>query len=275
MRSRIGHASRTVAVIAVLMPPLGIARAQAAAPDPTGRIYTAAEVDSHATHADGVRPRYPVGATLQHGDVRITAQFIVERTGIVDTASAMFEDNAPAPFVASVREALPAMRYTPARKNGMNVAEEITETFAFGVANTEAPANDSATAASPPAITPARTAPGSVNPLYPYAPRKVGFSGAVDAEFVIDSTGHADMMTFKVRGVRAWKERPTAYVGTDPTRHIGEVPVLEDDAVKAFVKAVADALPRMQFIPGKVDGRDVPMLVVKRFMFDINSPAQQ
>ena len=68
-----------------------------------------------------------------------------------------------------------------------------------------------------------------------------GIAGQVFAQFVIDTTGHVDMNTFKV---------------------------LKSDN-DLFTQEVKTALPKRRFYPAEVGGRKVKELVQHPFAFDI------
>lgn len=78
-------------------------------------------------------------------------------------------------------------------------------------------------------------------PNYPGMLQSQGVKGRVIAQFVVDTTGRADVSTFKV---------------------------LETDH-ELFSAAVKSALPRMRFIPAEVGGRKVKQLVQQPFVFDM------
>ena len=85
----------------------------------------------------------------------------------------------------------------------------------------------------------------AVSPAYPADLRAAGVSGQVIAQFVVDTTGRADVSTFK------------AIESSDPR----------------FTAAVLDALPTMQFTPALVGGRKVKQLVQQAFAFAVPTPA--
>jgi protein TonB len=78
-------------------------------------------------------------------------------------------------------------------------------------------------------------------PVYPPAMLKMRIEGTVLAQFVVDSSGHADVSTFRV------------LQNTDPE----------------FIASVKSALPRMKFRPALLNGRRVPQLVELPFSFVI------
>lgn len=89
---------------------------------------------------------------------------------------------------------------------------------------------------------PVVAAPGSAGPSYPDMLRSAGIEGQVLAQFVVDTTGRADMTTFKA---------------------------LKSDN-DLFTTAVKNALARMRFLPAEVGGRKVKQLVQQPFQFSLN-----
>ena len=85
-------------------------------------------------------------------------------------------------------------------------------------------------------------APGATGPAYPDMLRSAGIEGTVLAQFVVDTTGRADMSTFKV-------------LKTDND---------------LFSTSVKNALARMKFLPAEVGGRKVKQLVQQPFQFSLN-----
>ncbi|MBY0489859.1 MAG: energy transducer TonB [Gemmatimonadaceae bacterium] len=85
-------------------------------------------------------------------------------------------------------------------------------------------------------------APGTQGPAYPDMLRTAGIEGTVLAQFVVDTTGRADMGTFKA---------------------------LKSDN-DLFTSAVKNALQRMRFLPAEVGGRKVKQLVQQPFQFSLN-----
>ena len=83
--------------------------------------------------------------------------------------------------------------------------------------------------------------PGSGRPVYPEALRGAGLGGTVDAQFVIDSTGRADMRTV------------TIVASTHPR----------------FTDAVMAALAKARFSPAEFGGRKVRQVVRMPFVFSL------
>lgn len=85
-------------------------------------------------------------------------------------------------------------------------------------------------------------APGAQGPSYPNMLRSAGIEGQVLAQFVVDTTGRAEMNTFKA---------------------------LKSDN-DLFTSAVKTALEKMRFLPAEVGGKKVKQLVQQPFVFSLN-----
>jgi len=83
--------------------------------------------------------------------------------------------------------------------------------------------------------------PGNPAPRYPDMLRSANVEGEVLAQFVVDTTGRADMSTFKVL----------------KTTH------------DLFTNAVKASLPNMKFYPAEVGGKKVKQLVQMPFQFSL------
>src|SRR5688500_13325735 len=88
---------------------------------------------------------------------------------------------------------------------------------------------------------PALAAPGNPQPRYPETLQKAQITGEVLAQFVVDTTGKADMSTFKV---------------------------LKSDN-KLFEIAVRNILPQHRFLPAETGGRKVKTYVQQAFQFQL------
>jgi protein TonB len=85
-------------------------------------------------------------------------------------------------------------------------------------------------------------APGTAGPSYPDMLRSAGIEGQVLAQFVVDTTGRAEMSTYKV---------------------------LKSDN-DLFSTSVKNYLGRARFLPAEVGGRKVKQLVQQPFQFSLN-----
>jgi TonB family protein len=88
---------------------------------------------------------------------------------------------------------------------------------------------------------PAMAIPGLGGPRYPEELKAAKIEGRVLATFVVDTTGKADLSTFR------------AGLSTH----------------RLFTEAVKDALPAMRFMPGEVGGRKVRMSIEQTFEFKL------
>jgi beta-lactamase regulating signal transducer with metallopeptidase domain len=87
-----------------------------------------------------------------------------------------------------------------------------------------------------------RSVPGSPQPHYPAALKKAKVSGDVLAQFIVDTTGRADMSTFKVLQTNR----------------------------QEFADAVRDILPEMRFYPAEIGGQKVKQMVQQPFTFAVS-----
>jgi protein TonB len=83
------------------------------------------------------------------------------------------------------------------------------------------------------------TAPGSPQPRYPDMLKSANVEGEVLAQFVVDTTGRADMSTFKVL----------------------------KSSHELFTQSVRNVLPQMRFYPAEIGGRKVKQMVQQPFTF--------
>jgi periplasmic protein TonB len=84
-----------------------------------------------------------------------------------------------------------------------------------------------------------QTAPGSPQPRYPDMLKSANVEGEVLAQFVVDTTGHAEMNTFKVL----------------------------KSSHELFTQSVRNVLPNMRFYPAEIGGRKVKQMVQQPFTF--------
>jgi protein TonB len=89
---------------------------------------------------------------------------------------------------------------------------------------------------------PVQQIPGTGAPRYPDALRSSGVEGEVQAQFVVDENGKAEVGTFKV--LKATND--------------------------LFASAVRSALPNMRFYPAEVGGKKVKQLVQQSFQFKLD-----
>jgi len=109
------------------------------------------------------------------------------------------------------------------------------------VGGTPAPVNDNQTYFEFQVEKPVSPYPGNAGPRYPDMLRSANVEGEVLAQFVVDTTGRAEMSTFKV---------------LKSTHDL-------------FTNAVKATLPNMKFYPAEVGGKHVKQLVQMPFQFNL------
>lgn len=244
------------------------------APSPTNVTppYFGFQVERPATPVSGSRgPRYPDSLRTAGVEGAVLAQFVVNADGSVDLSTFKVLRSTQALFSDAVRAALINMRFTPALVGNRAVKQMVQSPFEFSLsrgnqATRSAPASKpmssgdrDAPAASmrvEPAASPvgapkplidfqtaqsARPVDGSVGPAYPPELREAKVEGQVLVQFVVDSSGRAEMSTLKV---------------------------LKSDH-ELFTQAVRDAVAQMKFDPAIVGGRKVKQLMQSPFQFSL------
>lgn len=83
--------------------------------------------------------------------------------------------------------------------------------------------------------------PGSATPAYPELLKSAGVEGEVVVQFVVDTTGRAELASFRV--LRSTNE--------------------------GFTQAVRQVLPRMRYLPAEIEGRKVRMVVSQPYVFSL------
>jgi TonB family protein len=243
--------------------------AATAQPSPNGnQTYFEFQVEEPVAPLNNVRPVYPADLKARGVTGRVIAQFVVGPDGTPDVGTFKVLASDDDLFSASVRAALPQMRFTPARVGGHVVKQLVQQPFVFDAAaqaradtatvraGTATPAvvgaSPRAGQRGPVVVEPNATfrefqieepaAPlNNVQPVYPTELRDAGTTGKVIAQFVVDTTGLAQESTFRV--------------------------IESDHAL--FTAAVRAALPQMRFTPARVGGKKVKQLMQQPFTFGI------
>lgn len=107
-------------------------------PDIRGRdsVFTEVEVDSAATrYAWSAAPAYPPAMLAAKREGYVKAQWIVDEAGYVDTTSFQLADYTAAEFAKAVRDALPFMRFSPAKFGAKAVKQLVQQEFTFRITN--------------------------------------------------------------------------------------------------------------------------------------------
>ncbi len=225
------------------------------------------QVEEPVSPLNNVSPVYPAELKAQGVTGRVIAQFVVDTDGTADVRTFMALDSDHQEFTDAVRAALPEMRFTAAEVGGRKVKQLVQQPFVFDLSRsspadtttlkkltssgaagvTMLPASRPAVAGDtnlPPGGFPNAEPATPLNnamPVYPAALQAAGVTGQVVAQFVVDTSGLADLGTFRVLS------------SDDPQ----------------FTAAVRAALPRMRFTSARVDGRKVRQLLTQPFQFSI------
>ncbi len=206
------------------------------------------QVDNAVTMKAGAKgPRYPDALRAAKVEGLVLAQFVVGTDGRADMATFKVLKSDHDDFTASVREALVAMEFEPARVKGRPVKQLLQQPFVFNLAKGAPPASSTSVPATSPAASPApnpgdheaRMLPNAPAPVYPAALREARVEGDLQIMVVVNADGTPDMNTFKV-------------AKTDRAE---------------FVDAVRAAVQNTRWDPAVKDGRAVRQLIQLPYAF--------
>jgi TonB family protein len=225
--------------------------------------YFTYEVDRIARMLRGnVPPVYPSLATVSNQSGRAVIRFVIDENGLPIPRTISVVDSTETAYANAALEAVRRYRFAPAEIGGRPVRMWVDLPFDFrrvsGQSATEVRVGADATlgavaveARVPPPPSAggtffqfevervARLASGNPPPAYPAALVPTGERGRVMVSFVIDTTGKADMSTFKV---------------IQSTNNL-------------FTEEVLRVLPNYNFIPASIGSRKVRMHVNLPFEF--------
>ena len=219
-------------------------------------------------------PRYPDLLRSANVEGEVLVQFVVDTAGHADMTSFKVLKTSHDLFTAAVRGTLPSMQFYAAQVGGRKVKQLVQMPFQFSLAHGDAmptavpstesrPGFDSTGRAAVRKLAPVQTTirptggqtylegqvkraasptPGNPSPRYPDVLRSANVEGEVLAEFIVDTTGRADMSSFKV--LRSTHD--------------------------LFTKAVESSLPNMKFYPAEVGGKAVRQLLQMPFQFSLS-----
>jgi hypothetical protein len=111
-----------------------------AAPQPAGSprgdsVFTVLEVDSAVVRSEtSAAPAYPIDLLNKHIEGSVTARYVVDTTGFADPASFEVMGATNSEFVSAVRDALPYMRFSPAKLGTRKVRQLVQQAFTFRIA---------------------------------------------------------------------------------------------------------------------------------------------
>jgi len=110
-----------------------------AGPPATGQdsVYSVLDVDTAAVRStSSAAPAYPLKLLAQHIQGYVDAQYVVDTTGFADTTTFIVLKATHNDFVTSVREALPYMRFSPAKIGTAKVRQLVQQQFSFRITDT-------------------------------------------------------------------------------------------------------------------------------------------
>jgi protein TonB len=97
-------------------------------------VYSVVDVDSAASRYDwSAAPVFPPPMLAQRIPGYVRAQWVVDETGVADTASLIILETSHPEFTRAVRDALPFMRFRPARIGANHVRQRVEQEFYFRI----------------------------------------------------------------------------------------------------------------------------------------------
>jgi hypothetical protein len=104
---------------------------------PPDSVFSVLEVDTAVVRsANSAAPAYPLKLLEARIVGSVSARYIVDTTGFADTASFEVMRSTHPDFITAVREALPYMRFTPAKIGPMKVRQLVEQQFTFKITDT-------------------------------------------------------------------------------------------------------------------------------------------
>jgi len=100
-------------------------------------VFSILDVDTAVVRSqNSAAPAYPLKLLDAHITGSVSAQYVVDTTGFADTSSFRVIKSTHAEFVAAVREALPYMRFKPAKIGPIKVRQLVEQQFSFKITDT-------------------------------------------------------------------------------------------------------------------------------------------
>jgi protein TonB len=131
----LGATAGVVAIVACEMQSPTAPRIRPVASKPTvvpaGQPYFEFQVEQPVTAAGSAQPRYPDVLRLGGVEGEVLVQFVVGADGRADIGSLKILKQSHEPFTQSVRNALPMMRFIPAKVGGKPVRQLVQQPFTF------------------------------------------------------------------------------------------------------------------------------------------------
>jgi protein TonB len=100
-------------------------------------VFSVLEVDTAVVRStSSAAPAYPLKLLQSHVQGYVNAQYTVDTTGFADTTSFIVMEATHKEFVQAVKDALPYMRFSPAKIGPMKVRQRVQQQFSFKIADT-------------------------------------------------------------------------------------------------------------------------------------------
>jgi TonB family protein len=97
-------------------------------------VFTILEVDTAVVRSQtSAAPAYPMELLTKKIEGTVLARYIVDTTGFADTASFEVIRSTHPGFIAAVKEALPYMRFSPAKIGSLRVRQLVEQPFTFRI----------------------------------------------------------------------------------------------------------------------------------------------
>jgi outer membrane biosynthesis protein TonB len=124
-------------------PPLPDSAATSAQPTPLpgnqDSVFSVLDVDTAVVRSqNSAAPAYPLKLLEAHVMGMVVARYVVDTTGFADTASFEVLRSTHPEFIAAVRDALPYMRFLPAKIGPLKVRQLVEQNFTFRINDTTA-----------------------------------------------------------------------------------------------------------------------------------------
>ncbi len=107
-------------------------------PDTKGQdsVYSILDVDTAVVRlAKSAAPAYPLKLLQQHVMGYVNARYVVDTTGFADTTTFVVMQSTNPEFITAVRDALPYMRFSPAKIGPAKVRQLVEQQFSFRIAD--------------------------------------------------------------------------------------------------------------------------------------------
>lgn len=103
----------------------------------TDSVFTVLDVDTAVVRSSSsAAPAYPLKLLQAHVMGSVSARYIVDTTGFADTTSFTVISSTHREFIDAVRDALPYMRFQPAKIGSLKVKQLVEQQFSFKITDT-------------------------------------------------------------------------------------------------------------------------------------------